>query len=442
MIRFCSLLKRDWCFTFPILVIASSALTLGAWVVANARSPVEFPIDLIPTFVAGKVWLAGHPEAVYQGGPWIDINTAHPYWLQTVQQQRTQLSDTAFVYSPTYLALLLPLIAATKPLQFYWIIAIVNSVCAFLLGWESTRLAGVRSIPARTGIALLVAHSFPSSYAAMFGQNSIIAACCILYSFRFLTASRLGWGIALLLIACLCKPWCVLFLGVLVVQRMWKALCVSTVAYFAVSAAIPLLFFPAALTEGYHRVSTALPKLSVLAFNNVSLRALIARLQMDDWTPHAWSWQKHGIVDWPAIAAEAVVVVPLALWLCVRLFQRPVRPETVYPAAMALVLLPLGVCWSHYLVFALPLVVVSTLSGVIPKPVRLLGWVCATWLMLLLSAAAPSLHTMRPPEVWALIYSAPLLLTALLALLTLLGRTDDPIIAHRCEPICRPAELS
>jgi hypothetical protein len=83
---------------------------------------------------------------------------------------------------------------------------------------------------------------------------------------------------------------------------------------------------------------------------------------------------------------------------------------------MALVLLALGVCWSHYLVFALPLVVRTLFDPKLPWLLRGVALTLGLWLWHMMSAAAPILPVMRPPALWALIYSAPLLLGVALPL--------------------------
>jgi hypothetical protein len=398
----------------PLALLLLCPLVLVSWTLNAARPPAQFPLDLIPTYLAGKLWLAGQPEAVYHDGAWLPASGANPEWHAMAQVSGIQMPDTAFTYSPVYLGLWLPLVAVLRPLHFYWTFATLSALSALVLGWESARLAGVEKPWVKAVVALLVALSFPCSYAGMLGQNVVMAALLVLLGFRAFDRGQSAVGVTLLVLASAFKAWCVLFVLALVLARRWRDAALFGATWLATMILLPRQVLPAALVDGFDRVVSTLPEISVLAFNNVSLRALIHRLSLEDWTTEAWSWSKHGLVEGPEFAVEIALVLGVGAlyWLLVRLRAPSFR--ALYTESMALALVTLGVCWSHYLVFALPLLVCTVLKRELPWTVRGLGLVLGLWVWHLMSAAAPILPMMRPPGLWAFIYSAPLLLSVAL----------------------------
>lgn len=397
------------------LVSIAVPLVLLGWTLGSARSPAMFPLDLIPTYIGAKLWLAGSADAVYHAGAWLPPDGGHAAWLEMLDELKLPPTDTAFVYSPVYLALVLPFVTIAKPLHFFWVYAILTAICSLFIGWESTRLAGIRRPLLRVLVTLATAFSFPCAYAAMLGQNTVIMAALVLLGFRFFQQGQPWRGGSALVLACAFKPWAVALLFVLALGRKWRAFAAAMGAYLAVFVALPHLLFPAALIDGYERVMGNAVRTSVLAFNNMSLRALIERLRMGDWTEQAFDWANHGTIDVAGLVLEALVVVPLLIAF-VRVVQRA-RPdfERLYIGYMAFVLLFLGVCWSHYLCFAIPLVCVAIWKPASSQVTRVLAALLGVWMLWMMAAAAPPGGLMRPQPLWALAFSAPLLLAGLLA---------------------------
>jgi hypothetical protein len=398
----------------PLLVLCPLLLT--CWTLGAARPPAQFPIDLIPSYLAGKLWLAGHFDALYHQGAWLPATGANAEWLAMAQRHRAGMGDTAFTYNPMYLAFLLPFIAVLPAVKFYWFFAIINALAALFVGWESARLTGLQKPWQRWAVTLWVALSFPCAYAAMLGQNVVIAAALVLAALRLFARDRWMFGAIVLVLACALKPWCVLVAGALALSGRWRALFAFAALNVTLLTVVPVVFLPAPIVDGYDRVLSGLPAVSVLAFNNVSLRALVRRVSTGDWRAQAWNWSRHDVVSGGELAVELLVLI-LVLGTYVR-FVRVRRPtfDALSVEVMALALLPLGVCWSHYLVFALPVVVRTVFSREVPRGLRMVAALSCLWLWHMMSASAPILPIMRPPLLWAFVYSAPLLLPVLLCL--------------------------
>ncbi len=393
-------------------------IVLLGWSVSGSRSVTTYPLDAIPTFLAARVWAGGHPEAIYHPTIWLVQGSIHPQWLAEAAKHGLPLPDTSFVYSPVYLALVLPLAISLSLQQFLAAVTLGSAGAALVLGYESTRFLPPMSSWARWIVALGVSLCFPASYTAQLGQNGLIAACLVLVGFRWAAAGmRRRWaGIGLLILACAFKHWCVLFLGVFLLAREYKSFAVATTAYGVLLWGIPKLVLPQSLWEGNLVMLERLPKVSLVAFNDVSLRALIRRLEWPFWPQASRVWNSSTPVDPSAHALELGVAALVGLvfaWLVIR--KRPSLHELA-ACAMAVVLLPLGICWSHYLVFALPLVVLVAGSPRAPRWLRALAWFDAFWMAELMAHWAPLPADLHPSWAWAWVLSAPLLLSVILAL--------------------------
>ncbi len=412
-------------------------LVLLTWTLGNARSPAQYPIDLIPTYVAGRLWLEGRPQAIYHGGAWMPTGGFDAAWLDAVERAHVGLPDTAFVYSPTYLALLLPLIAVTSAQQFFWCFAALNAACAVVVGRTCARLAGLPDGWPSLSVALLAASSFPASYAGLLGQNVLPTAALMLLGFDAVGRGRRWWLLPLLLASAF-KPWAIGSLGVLLLGRKHRQFLLGLFAHALMFGVAPRLLFPDVLLAGYRAVLGDLSTTSVLAFNSIGLRALAERLASPDWTLNVAQWAKHGHASFAQLVIEALFAA--ACTLAISWIARNRRPDftTLYTCCMALALGVLGTCWSHYLVFALPVVCRAAFRPTQPAA-RWLAVAAAFWMLALMSVAAPPLPWLRPERLWALVYSAPLLLSLAVAWLQLWGRgsaTDTqptPTIRQRAE---------
>lgn len=402
-------------FAIGILLLP---LVLGIWTLAGFRSLATFPVDAIPTILAGRVWAAGHPDAVYHPTVWLVAGQIHPAWTAEAARLGLSMPDTSFVYSPVYLWLVRPLTTLLGPKQFLWVVTLSNAAAALVLGYQSARLLTHTTPAQRRGIALLVSASFPATYAALLGQNVLVAAALVLLGFRWLSeaGARRWLGLGALLLACAFKHWCLPLLVVPLLLRRWREGFAGLGAYAVCFLALPRWLLPEVLWQGHQSVLAKLPGVSVLAFNNVSLRALIQRTSFPGWPYSAREWNASRSVDgWP-LALEVALVLGVGLTFAILVWRK--RPSTLHAGvgAMAVVLFALGICWSHYLVFALPLVVLVLGDPNQARWLRIGAGLTALWLMRGMVGFPPWPQDMRPPAAWAWALSGPLLLTTSLAL--------------------------
>lgn len=414
-----------------LTVCCLAPVVMLGWTLGSARSPAQYPIDLIPTYVAGRLWLENHTEAVYHGGAWMPAGGFDPAWLEVVQTQHVPLPDTAFVYSPIYLALLLPLIAITTAQQFFWCFAVGNAASAVLVGVRCASLAGVSRGWRSVVVIVAIASSFPASYAGLLGQNVLPAAALMLFGFDAIERGQRR-GVVWLVLASAFKPWAIASLGVLLLGRKFRPFVVALLAHAVVFGLVPRLFWPE-LLSGYQDVLRNLSTINVLAFNSVGLRALAHRLASPDWIAHATEWAKHTHAGNAQLVGEALLLTASVAALCWIAWRRRPCFSCLYTSYMSLLLSVLGVCWSHYLVFALPVICIGLFRAAGPAS-RWLAAIAAFWLLTCMSGAVPPVGWLIPPRAWALAYSAPLLLSVWLAWLQLWGPTNLPARRALAQP--------
>jgi hypothetical protein len=395
-------------------------LVVGAWTVMHHRAPVVYPVDALPTYLAAKLYSAGHLDAVYHPTVWPTPEEMHPAWQEQAKQLGIAVPSTSFIYGPLYLLLAWPIASLLSLKAFLWSLTLANAACATFIGRSSARLAGIEQVGQQLGIAFLVALSFPCAYAALLGQNVLLAAALVLAAFMQLSrgGNQRWWAVALLVLACVLKPWCVSFFGVLLLLRQLGLFVAASGAYLLLVQALPRWLLPEALVSGYDQVVARVMQSSVLAYNNVSVRALIERWTTPEWPQLTATWAATRQTSTGVLIAEACSVLAVGLifaWLC---WSRRPRAELAGATAMAVALFALSVCWSHYLVFALPLVVIVAF-GKYPIGLRLLAAGAGLWLLKLMVVYAPVPTDLRPRWSWALTLTMPLLLTTALALLTL-----------------------
>ncbi len=399
------------------------AVVYFGWMVAAWRSPTLFPLDVVPTYIAARVWASGHPEAIYHPSIWLVAGAIHPEWLAEAAKHAMPMPNTSFVYGPTYLALVRPLATSLSLERFLQVVTLLSAGAGLILGYQST--CSIPRMPdwGRWLVATAVSLSFPAAYTAYLGQNGLIAACLVLVGFRCSEDQRWRWfGVVLLVAACAFKHWCVLLLFVLLLAREWQLFVAALGGYGLCIWGLPKLLMPEAMLQGNLMVLEKLPKVSLVAFNDASVRSLIRRLQWPEWPEASRVWNSATQVqgrEYIVEVALSLLVAGLFVWLAWT--KRPPLME-LGACAMAVVLWPLGICWSHYFVFALPMVVLVIADQTAPPWVRVIGCATALWLSELMALCAPAPEDLHPSWAWAWVISAPLLLSVLVALSWLVTR--------------------
>lgn len=320
----------------------------------------RWAIDGYPSFVAAKLWLQGHSEAIYQSQLWVP-DGGHPLWKRTMALNGIPNAGTAFVYHPIYLLLVAPFAASLTVDQFVWLLLAVNAISAGVLALELVRLsengAGDRNLLAVSAVCA----SFPVLYGVFLGQNVLPTLVLLIVGWRYLGEQRTLRGSAMLVLAIALKAWVapVAFLALGI--HGWKKVVGGAAMSMIGLLAIPYVL-DAELLAAYFEIASRLTNITVYPFNNVSVTAWLLRLLNPDWGERAFIWSATTVsvsIRYGAMLFFAGALLA-GLW-CYRMSR--VSDSGVFVASLALLLLLPSVCWSHYLVFLLPSAVFLWLKG-------------------------------------------------------------------------------
>lgn len=397
--------------------------------------------DLVPTYFAAELWLDGRVEAVYQPEIWPALDQGDPAWRATITRHGYPGFKNSYVYHPFYLALWVP-IAGLLPLHlFNALFVLLNAAALAFIVADVLERIGRRSDGLQIPSTLLLGCTYPVTYSVQLGQNVLICLAAVLIAFRALEADRKSVAYPLLLLAAAAKPWFILLLGVLPFMGRWRDALFLGALYGAAFIALPLVSLPGPMISDWTTVLDRLPDVSILAYNNVSIRAFIHRALDPNWADHLLSWQPLAI---PARGhtVELIVIGILAL-VCLAAILRRRSQDLLVLTCPALILIPLGVVWDHYIVMAIPALLIG-LFGVRDSRVRALFIIASaifalpaprivSWLV------SRDLHALVP---WVLELPFASVVTATLALMWMQSRPGDGFGEHRRESTRSPSALT
>ncbi len=418
-------------------------------------------IDLYPTFVASKLFQAGEYGSIYHPELFLEsAKSMHTRWLEVARSLQIINFGTSFVYGPLYLMLVAPFVAVFDSFTTLRAISVfVNAMSIGIICGECLRLADRRSLLEVVGCALCAAVFFPFGYAAYLGQNTIPAVACALLSFRSLqrggVAGR-GGACFLVILACACKPWFIMLLGGFLALREWKIPIWTGICYILFFLWMPGFLVPGELSEGYWAVNRQLVRLSLLAWNNLSLRGFLHRLSFPSWGDYLGSFVRVPPPVFSVYLAEGVVLL-----LFFAIFIKGLRPgqqvrnpgtrkgggvdlagkdapdssdpspaasageccgnpSAVFLVCLSLMILPCGVSWHHYLACVFPLALTFLLTRKADLKVRLMagGFLLFESLPVIPSCFYGNITPQAvhgSPELWASVFFLPTLLSILLA---------------------------
>lgn len=404
-------------------------------------TPLRFlSVDLYPTYVAGSLWFQGHWDAIYQRDVFFDSFSGHPRWLEEVKRLGANNFGSSFVYSPVYLWLMLPVIASVTLSQFIGLFVLLNAVSAVVIGSEALRLAGVERLSWRLAGGVAAAFSFPAIYGAGLGQNVLPAGALLLLGVRALESRPRGQplgvktlgvenlGVALLLGAIAFKTWIVAVLPLFLLAGWWRPFLGAVLGYLAFFVLLPRQVAPG-FSAMYQETAARLPGMSVVAHNNVSLRATLHRAAWPEWGADISRWYPTAaprgvqLAEWGLLAVLGLGF--LALW-----WRRRPEPPILLAAGLALLIPCLGISWSHYLVLLIPAVAVGLLDPRLAWPSRVLSGLLLVLLFFPIHPLA-----MRPlptpdmiagaPTLWMVYYAVPPVLTIAVAFVLMLDPHRD-----------------
>jgi alpha-1,2-mannosyltransferase len=247
-----------------------------------------------------------------------------------------RLAGLPFTYPPFAAVVMVPF--ALLPWSAAVTVWTVGTVVSLVFVW---RLSLGRHVPSPILLAVVAGSLLlePVRETLGFGQVNLMLCALILYDVLELKHSRRGIWIGL---AAGIKLTPLVFLGLLVVTRQWKALAYSA-ASFAVTVLVGFVVSPHSATEYWTSLVSDTTRIGGLAFSsNQSWNAFLIRLTGD---------LDGGGLVWLALVGLTVVG---GLWFSRLLWLRG-DPLAAVSICALVGLLCSPVSWSHHWVWALPL---------------------------------------------------------------------------------------
>jgi hypothetical protein len=331
-------------------------------------------IDLYPSYVAAHFANAGRWERIYHRSIWLH-DSVDPEWdRRAAELTHEQLHGTSFVYHPWYLQLLRPIVAHTTYQEFQRGTVVFNKLCIVAAGLGISLLLGASTLPVQALCTLALGVSTTTIYGLEFGQN-VVAALMFALAAALAWASRekLWLGGLFAALAWTCKPWCSVLLLLCFALRGVRAGVITSLAVVFTMAVLPDLVMSPVLMHDYHQLTMAMTSVSVSGYNNFSVLVTLERLTQSDWARHVLEWLPRVPPLEYRIAALGVagLVFGGGSWIWWR--RRP-RASYTAGACLAFLLLPLGICWTHYFVFAVPLACLCAFGEESPPALRVIGF--------------------------------------------------------------------
>jgi hypothetical protein len=262
--------------------------------------------------------------------------------------------------------------------QFSVLFFACNALSVAYLGLELGRPMGWSRPALRVLPTVVLGLSFPMLYAVELGQNVPITLALAWGGARALRPEEKPWlGVGLWVLASLFKPWFVLAFVLLLLAKRYREFAAGAGAWALLSIGLPKLLSPT-LAEGYSQVNQALLTSTVVPQNNVSLRSHILRLSDPDWISMVTNWQPVQIPP-QSLQLELYALLAVGLGILVWGLVRPRAWMDLVRVGLVAMLLPLGIVWTHYLIFSFPLI--AALVADPRKPVRWTGIGLATYMI-------------------------------------------------------------
>lgn len=409
--------------TWPALQ-AALVRTLACGVLLFAMLAAVRPapyIDLYPTYVAAQFANEGRWGHIYHRSVWL-YHGEDPDWDRRVLELTGAAgAGTSYVYHPFYLQLVRPIAKHVSWAQFQVGWVKFSKCCVVAAGLGISLLLGFQTFASQALVTLVLGISGATLDGIELGQNVLPA---LVFSLGAVAAwgsrTPLWLGGLCALLAWVCKPWCATLLLLCFLLRGTRAGLVTSLAIALLMMGLPTLVLPAQLMHDYRDMTLAVTRISVDGYNNLSLLSVLERFANPDWSKHLGEWIPRAPQLQHRLAALGsaglVLVLGAGLWWR----RRPSQRYTI-AAYLAFMLLPLGICWTHYFVFALPLALVCAFAEDSPLALRaigiaLLGMLLGLMVQVLVSAQLQQ-HYLVQPQRYPWRYTAPVALV----IVTLLG---------------------
>jgi hypothetical protein len=337
-------------------------------------------VDIYPTYVAATLANEGLFDHVYHPSIWL-IKTVDAVWDKRCRELGIWTAGTSFIYHPWYLYAVRPIVARVSYVNFQIASQWLNIIFLFIIGYTLNRLLGGRTLLGQLLLTLLLANAPPTSYGMSLGQNILLTLGFALLAVSAWLKGLPFWvGCLWVMMAWICKPWAMLLLPLCLLLRGARTFILTSLISGMIMVVLPEIVLPQSLLQNYHAMQETLTGVSTQGWNNLSLLSLLERSCDHHWVRYLYDWE----ATFPrlflrlyslAVAAAVACASGLAVWRrC---------PDGRYTAAafLAFILLPLGICWTHYLIFALPLAFILMLGTGSTWHLRIAGFFLTSMLM-------------------------------------------------------------
>jgi hypothetical protein len=286
---------------------------------------------------------------VAQAKTWRELSAANGFG---------KLDVGPFSYHPYYISLARPIIGSFSVDAVRNGFRTLNRLSIVWVALELSLMVSWTGLASQLLITLMLAACSPVVSAVQFGQNTVIALALSmtalrLWSRREGTASLVG-AAALAGLAWTCKPWCMLLPPICFAFRAPRTSAAVVAALSAAMMALPYAIYPDSMMTRDVAFAARLARTTVPGVLNLSLLISMERLNDPTLLSRLFDFGKiepHAPLHYLSIGI-AVLCAGAASIGAVR--RRP-PVAWVVAVSLSLMLLPLGVLWTHYFVFALPL---------------------------------------------------------------------------------------
>lgn len=356
------------------ITICAGILFLTQW---SALPVAHQDLDLVPTIIAAKMAELGQWEDIYPPPTPDGKEASAKIWKARVAQNGFGALDVGrFTYHPYYLSAAQPIVSRFSNDAIRKGVVAVNRIATVLVAFEISLMLTASGLAGQLLITLMLASCSTIISAIQFGQNTIVALALAMAALRLWSYGRgtTSLVVATLLagIAWACKPWCVLLLPFCLAFRPARASVPAIAVACVVMVALPYAIYPEVLMTHYTAFGAELARTTVPGILNLSILISLERLTDPSLLGRLFDFGQ--IEPTMTLRSLSVAIAVLCVLLSlIAIIKR--RPPAVWVIAtgLGLMLLPLGVAWTHYFSFAIPIAALGSCADHGSRTLRILS---------------------------------------------------------------------
>ena len=318
-----------------------------------------FGYDFVPLRTAGQLFKDGNLASLYAQDPNAYNMVADPVFLRASQKVGFSRAPTPFVYPPL-IAALMSHVSDLPATSITWVWAVVSAI-AFIAGVVLVRRIYLpeSSLLALTAVFLALCFFEPALYGFWLGQTSAVIFALVMCAIALQRAGLPLSAGGALAVATFVK----ITPGIFVLIWLWRGPHRAVAGFLLASMALwlaSLVTVPLEIHVAYALRVLAAGGAQIVSFNNHSLATFISRFAFE---PNAY-------LDWlfrtpPPLYAALRTVCVIAVLGAAGITLRMVSTRVPHLArivaeglALLLLLLIPNISWTHYFVFALPVIAI------------------------------------------------------------------------------------